>query len=431
MALEVPSSTPSSNAPPKTQRIMLFSSLLWVLVFIVDCSITVSIIRLEITTCLESHVWLSLTLLRVLGGALLRVFTVLFWNKDRNSNAQPTIVFSAARLEQGLTDPGSAVWACLGVLLTFPPLSRTTRAKCQHTFDFSLVSISALLLQYLFPYIARQIARLLYYFGPDSWASRWEKIAGVRISSSRSYVAQTTVALYSKISLRGDSCPICTDDYLPTSFVRIIKCGQTDNSPKPNEESLSLNFLRFTAAERTFIDGHHFHAKCLDRWLDTNNSCPVCRAGVYRIPTLADSAALLEAYAGELDRIHFLSCMGIFLSADDRNVAADLYASVDEVRIVANPLGVGEYNADVPSGRATGAIADGPVSRGSASHELGGPVSRSFAATVRQLIEQVAIVDQSAATAASHALEDGDINLALALVASARRTADQDELLIS
>ena len=123
--------------------------------------------------------------------------------------------------------------------------------------------------------------------------------------------------------------------------------------------------------------------------------------------------------------------MGIFLSADDRNVAADLYASVDEVRIVANPLGVGEYNADVPSGRAAVAIADGPVSRGSASHELGGPVSRSFAATVRQLIEQVAIVDQSAATAASHALEDGDINLALALVASARRTADQDELLIS
>ena len=44
-----------------------------------------------------------------------------------------------------------------------------------------------------------------------------------------------------------DFCSICQDDIQKDKIIRIINCG------------------------------HKFHYKCIDKWLETNSCCPICR----------------------------------------------------------------------------------------------------------------------------------------------------------
>ena len=48
----------------------------------------------------------------------------------------------------------------------------------------------------------------------------------------------------------AESCSVCLDEYAERDRLRLLPCG------------------------------HRFHSKCIDRWLESNRACPICKKDI-------------------------------------------------------------------------------------------------------------------------------------------------------
>ena len=46
--------------------------------------------------------------------------------------------------------------------------------------------------------------------------------------------------------------------------------------------------------------GHVYHPDCLKPWLETNNTCPVCRFEIPKIPSVPGSGPSMESQANPI-----------------------------------------------------------------------------------------------------------------------------------
>ena len=49
---------------------------------------------------------------------------------------------------------------------------------------------------------------------------------------------------------------------------------------KPERCSICYDFIRSFQIIRTLNCQHHFHQKCIDKWLESKPNCPICRSGI-------------------------------------------------------------------------------------------------------------------------------------------------------
>ena len=59
---------------------------------------------------------------------------------------------------------------------------------------------------------------------------------------------------------------------------------------KPNERAICTEAL--DAQQRPTKCGHYLHPKCLDRWLQTHITCPICRTQLKKEPQVIDYVQL-------------------------------------------------------------------------------------------------------------------------------------------
>ena len=496
----------SSYIGPSTLRVTCFSAFVWTIIVIVyTCMLMLFMRNIQPNTCIEARVWLSMTLFRVCAGALIRTFICVLWVNNRGTYAQRSSIYSAARIEQAFIDPGSFAGAVIGLLLSFPPFSPGSRLECGALHALSLASIFVLALHYFTKWTSKIIARFLYIIGRRAEAARWERFIGVRVegpsvtaarAQSRVFIEEMTLASYSAISIRGDSCVVCTDTYEATSKIRVINCGyrasvtnaaaaesaesssgvliltstavddteqqqqqhqqvfpKIDSSLSTNTvvtsgtgffSSLSTLFTLFSRrpahmSSPLILDGHHFHAACLDRWLDTHNSCPICRAPVYRGPAAVNAAEQEETNAGELDRIAFLARIGLarFFNDSTETAAATTATTTtatattlhiaapqtpsathhdnttNDVIAVTNPIininnqSTIHHSELIPNNTTNNTNTNSTTTAGI-----------RLSPSVRRLFARVAGNHPEAVALATAAAEDGDLSLAIAILAS-------------
>ena len=49
---------------------------------------------------------------------------------------------------------------------------------------------------------------------------------------------------------------------------------------KPERCSICYDYIRSFQIIRTLYCQHHFHQKCIDKWLESKTNCPICRLGI-------------------------------------------------------------------------------------------------------------------------------------------------------
>jgi hypothetical protein len=480
----------SSSSSPSTLRVTFFSAVVWTIIAIVYASMLMLFMRnIQSNTCIEARVWLSMTLFRVCAGALIRIFICVLWVNNRGTYAQRSSIYSAARIEQAFIDPGSFAGAVIGLLLSFPPFSPGSRLECGSLHALSLASIFVLAMHYFTKWASKIFARFLYFIGRRAEAGRWERFIGVRVegpsvtaarAQSRVFIEEMTLASYSAISIRGDSCIVCTDNYEASSKIRVINCGrahrafteegaalptgvlilsstavddteeqqqqqqqQQQQHVLPKIDSSSSSYTTNTAATSSFLstlfthfsrrpthmasplilDGHHFHAACLDRWLDTHNSCPICRAPVYRGLAAASAAEQEETNAGEIDRIAFLARIGLARFFNDSNETATTTTTTTATTLhiaapqtttisVTNPIININNQSTIHHSEL---ILTNNVTNNNNTTTAG--IIR-LSPSVRRLFARVAGNHPEAVALATAAAEDGDLSLAIAILAS-------------
>jgi hypothetical protein len=71
-------------------------------------------------------------------------------------------------------------------------------------------------------------------------------------SASEATISEIKVQAYDPKEHRGDSCSICTAEYVAKEAVIALKCDER----------------------------HLFHEECVKKWLQINANCPICRAAL-------------------------------------------------------------------------------------------------------------------------------------------------------
>ncbi|KAK6947924.1 Wall-associated receptor kinase, galacturonan-binding domain [Dillenia turbinata] len=91
---------------------------------------------------------------------------------------------------------------------------------------------------------------------------------------------QPTNEFSSSIPLRPNCCQKGLDQPTIESYPKII-LGESRRLPKPNDDgvcSICLSDYLPKETLRTIPEcNHYFHANCIDEWLKTNGTCPLCR----------------------------------------------------------------------------------------------------------------------------------------------------------
>ena len=64
---------------------------------------------------------------------------------------------------------------------------------------------------------------------------------------------------------------------LPTSKVQTKQDGSIDLPPDACECSICLEEFEANQTRKTLPCLHGFHEACIDKWLNTNGACPVCK----------------------------------------------------------------------------------------------------------------------------------------------------------
>lgn len=82
---------------------------------------------------------------------------------------------------------------------------------------------------------------------------------GLRTGVTAHDIARHTQQRRCPLSVRGENCAVCFAAFDGRNTVRSLRCG------------------------------HHYHPKCIDRWLQEETACPLCRAAV--VPPEGDEGA--------------------------------------------------------------------------------------------------------------------------------------------
>ena len=110
----------------------------------------------------------------------------------------------------------------------------------------------------------------------DRLVSRAKPLSSIRWPPDRlswSELSKPSSSLMGSGAFAAESCPVCLEDFGPDRRARGLGCG------------------------------HGFCQPCLDRWLESNNTCPVCRAPTSSAAVPARPPDAMDEVRFRLDRI--------------------------------------------------------------------------------------------------------------------------------
>jgi hypothetical protein len=76
--------------------------------------------------------------------------------------------------------------------------------------------------------------------------------------------------------IEGCTHPNITHYYAYMDITRALELLLKATRHIPEECSICMDTMRGTIAETECL--HRFHLECLDRWLESHNTCPICRS---------------------------------------------------------------------------------------------------------------------------------------------------------
>jgi len=100
----------------------------------------------------------------------------------------------------------------------------------------------------------------------------WERKRSSRYKKEKARLDQLREDLQNNKRIPATLCPICLTDF-----------EEQDEEKKTGAKPKSTEKLE------TLCCGHQFHFNCIDAWLKTNNTCPICRQQRPRDPPSTDS----------------------------------------------------------------------------------------------------------------------------------------------
>ena len=93
------------------------------------------------------------------------------------------------------------------------------------------------------------------------------------VPSSRNYNVIPNVSLDNTLKVLGlERVPF--NELLP-GYKKIKECGN-------DSCYICYELYKLGEYKRSLHCGHHFHKKCIDKWLKTNVSCPLCRNDIFK-----------------------------------------------------------------------------------------------------------------------------------------------------
>lgn len=126
---------------------------------------------------------------------------------------------------------------------------------------------------------------------------------------------------------KSDSiCPICHEAYVDTSQANHV----TDSLAKAHEESWQRDTNVDHRASRILICGHIYGSDCIRTWLETADTCPMCRKKLFTRPRIrpSDEASDGSAVLGMIDPTLVLT----ILARTRQDILEELQDYQDEAR---------------------------------------------------------------------------------------------------
>ncbi|KAL0784980.1 hypothetical protein Bca101_001225 [Brassica carinata] len=206
---------------------------------------------------------------------------------------------------------------------------------------------------------------LLHFYARFFWSHSDQEFSSARRRRRRRRRTVTTTRIIPPAPLGGfdggvspatDAAATSDDKGLDSSVISSIPLFMYDDDKKDEEEEeeecvICLGLWEVGELGRKLRTcGHGFHVECIDMWLSSHSTCPLCRSPVLAVsdqenlrPVINDDVDVLEEEEEEEFRLH------LFPDEEDENVASlasmedDLKTGVDDC----NGVGEGEVRIEV------------------------------------------------------------------------------------